>query len=377
MPIGSTRIGVLGGKAIVPGGSSTFNSPGTFTVPTGVTKVNITGKGATGSAGNSGNSGNDGGGGSGGASGFRFSQVACCGTFPRFIGRFGGGAGGGPAPTRAAAPCAPNCQCIIPAPTGIPAVKNGNAGNAGTAGSAGNSGNTGTSSTGLGRNFAGGSGGNGGTAGNGGTGGNGGGGGASINGPVPIPATPSLNPIAPSYSPAPANSGGAGGTCGGGSGQSNVNCPTPGCSPPTRSVRGGGGAGTTNSGASGAGPNNSGTAGAGGTCGGGNGGYYIGGANPWQGPPNAIFGWGSSGSPNVRRAGGGGGGSNQALPYGKYAGAGGGGGRGNAGNAGNPGNAGAAANPSTFNCESVTPGASYPITVGSPGGQVVISWNPQ
>jgi hypothetical protein len=25
----------------------------------------------------------------------------------------------------------------------------------------------------------------------------------------------------------------------------------------------------------------------------------------------------------------------------------------------------------------VTPGSSYPITVGSPGGQLVVSWNPQ
>jgi hypothetical protein len=25
----------------------------------------------------------------------------------------------------------------------------------------------------------------------------------------------------------------------------------------------------------------------------------------------------------------------------------------------------------------VTPGSPYPIVVGSPGGQVVISWNPQ
>jgi hypothetical protein len=25
----------------------------------------------------------------------------------------------------------------------------------------------------------------------------------------------------------------------------------------------------------------------------------------------------------------------------------------------------------------VTPGGSYPISVGSPGGQLVVSWNPQ
>ena len=56
---------------------------------------------------------------------------------------------------------------------------------------------------------------------------------------------------------------------------------------------------------------------------------------------------------------------------------GGGGGRGNAGNAGTAGNPGSAASPSTHNCLSVSPGGSYPITVGSPGGQVKISWNPQ
>jgi len=49
-------------------------------------------------------------------------------------------------------------------------------------------------------------------------------------------------------------------------------------------------------------------------------------------------------------------------------------GRGNAGNAGNPGNPGSAANPTTFNCVSVTPGGSYPVTVN---GQIVVSWNPQ
>jgi hypothetical protein len=50
---------------------------------------------------------------------------------------------------------------------------------------------------------------------------------------------------------------------------------------------------------------------------------------------------------------------------------------GNAGGAGNAGGSGAAANPTTFNCVPVTPGGSAPITVASPGGQVIISWNPQ
>jgi hypothetical protein len=36
-----------------------------------------------------------------------------------------------------------------------------------------------------------------------------------------------------------------------------------------------------------------------------------------------------------------------------------------------------AATPSTVNCVPVTPGSPAPITVASPGGQIVISWNPQ
>lgn len=44
MPIGTSKIGALGGQ--VPGGSQTFNTSGTFIVPVGVTKLNVTGKGA-------------------------------------------------------------------------------------------------------------------------------------------------------------------------------------------------------------------------------------------------------------------------------------------------------------------------------------------
>jgi hypothetical protein len=45
----------------------------------------------------------------------------------------------------------------------------------------------------------------------------------------------------------------------------------------------------------------------------------------------------------------------------------------------NPGNPGSAGNPSTFACETVTPGGSYPIVVGSgsAAGQVTVNWNPQ
>lgn len=81
---------------------------------------------------------------------------------------------------------------------------------------------------------------------------------------------------------------------------------------------------------------------------------------------------------------GGGAGGNTVVRYtpGQTAGGGGGGGggRGNAGNpggSGNAGNPGASGSPSTSNCIPVIPGSPYPITVGSPGGQVVVNWNPQ
>ena len=67
MPIGTSKVGVLG-AGTVPGGSETFNSSGTFCVPSGVTSVNVTG---TGGAGNPGNAGNPGGTGIGGGGGSR------------------------------------------------------------------------------------------------------------------------------------------------------------------------------------------------------------------------------------------------------------------------------------------------------------------
>jgi hypothetical protein len=44
MPIGSSKLGVLG-AGLVPGGTETFNAPGTFSIPPGVKKVSITGVG--------------------------------------------------------------------------------------------------------------------------------------------------------------------------------------------------------------------------------------------------------------------------------------------------------------------------------------------
>ena len=55
----------------------------------------------------------------------------------------------------------------------------------------------------------------------------------------------------------------------------------------------------------------------------------------------------------------------------------GGGGRGNSGNPGNAGNAGSSATPGSFACTPVTKAGSYPVTVGTPGGQITISWNAQ
>ena len=47
------------------------------------------------------------------------------------------------------------------------------------------------------------------------------------------------------------------------------------------------------------------------------------------------------------------------------------------GTSGSAGNPGSNATPSTQNCVPVVPGTPYPITVGSPGGQFIVSWNPQ
>jgi hypothetical protein len=60
MPIGSSKIGVLG-AGLVPGGTETFNAPGTFSIPPGVKKVSITGVGGVGNPGTSGTAGNAGG----------------------------------------------------------------------------------------------------------------------------------------------------------------------------------------------------------------------------------------------------------------------------------------------------------------------------
>ena len=81
MPIGTAK-NIFGGS-LVPGGTQTFNTSGTFNVPVGVSKVSITGKGATGSVGNTGSAGNPGsgsgnngkgGGGGGGGAAFIYGR---------------------------------------------------------------------------------------------------------------------------------------------------------------------------------------------------------------------------------------------------------------------------------------------------------------
>jgi hypothetical protein len=92
----------------------------------------------------------------------------------------------------------------------------------------------------------------------------------------------------------------------------------------------------------------------------------------------------TGGSAGATRAGGGGGGGgwgkwktgNEGNVSYSAGGGGAGGSRGGVGNAGGAGGAGGNANPTTFNCVSVCPGGSYPISV-APTGNVNVSWNPQ
>ena len=39
MPTGTTRVTMMGGVALAPGGSQTFNTSGTWTAPVGITTV--------------------------------------------------------------------------------------------------------------------------------------------------------------------------------------------------------------------------------------------------------------------------------------------------------------------------------------------------
>jgi hypothetical protein len=424
MPIGSSKLGVLG-AGLVPGGTETFNAPGTFSIPPGVKKVSITGIGGTGNPGTSGtggNSGNLGVGGGGGGGGL----IGNCATilpgglaYVGINGNFSGATTG-----------AGNTNPLIPGPT---TGANGNPGSTGVGGQAGNvgscgcAGNPGQCSSGLGNNFAGGAGGNAGAAGNAGNAGSGGQGGQGGGYGNSIPNSPSV--------------AGSGGNGGGSGALGTASIPIPPGQTTGGGGGGGGGAGATNDGfpaltnsvvqtnvvyspggTGGATSNynvtvsptndrlnlanptsvpNSTTGGFGGKgpgravnsntkLQGARGGNSIG--SPSNISPMCLrfppTGWDSpypinSAGVNAARSGGGGGaGGIQPNQGASCAGGhgGGGGGRGNAGNPGGGGGAGGcgvAGTPATFNCVPVTPGGTAPITVASPGGQIVISWNPQ
>jgi hypothetical protein len=259
MPIGSAKIGVLG-AGLVPGGTVTFNATGTFTVPPGVKKVSITGRGGTGSPGNAGNAGNPGNIGYGAMGGQGASTTS--------IGNIGGGpAGSGGMSLRRHNPIVPYFNpggssgsqntpnptmvaldtCINPANTGTftPAQPgySGDSGSAGTAGNPGNPGTPGNASVGLNYNFAGGAGGNAGVGGNAGNGGSGGTGGGAGSGSGICAGVPCAGPT-PNYpGGAGGNGAGSGGAGLGTRGYSPVGPTTPGFNWVKFGGSGGGGAG--------------------------------------------------------------------------------------------------------------------------------------
>lgn len=384
MPIGTSKVGVFG-AGVTAGGTETFNAPGTFVVPPGISEVNLTGVGSAGNPGNSGNPGNP-----------------------------GRGGGGGDGSTNSLAP--------LPAPRPSTVISKGNGG--GPNASSGTSGNPGNPGTSLSSRFD-----SptyifpGGTAGNGGNGGNGGS--AGVNG------TPGgSNNIIPSGSfqfPNPSGSRQGGGVYPGGppgyevggdgslGGNSIENTPPSGASNPFPTAgpgltaiqfagSGGGGAGNSNPGEGGsptivkqyigfAGGNSSGAAG-------GRGASSL--SDLFQNNPQTVFtnatNGGNKPSTGDQGAGGGGGemrftddvslyeddpgnpftGRSLNTSFKGVGGSGGGGGSrgGNNTNPGGAGNAGSAATPGAYNAVPVTPGGSVPVVVNT-GGQIVVTWNPQ
>ena len=366
MPIGSSKVGLFGGKPVVPAGSETFNNPGTFVVPEGLEIVTVSGNGSTG------NTGNPGGAGSGGASGVGGSAGTETNTCPIASNQnwnyFSNPRTGG---TSRTAPGGP--------------------------GLAGNPGNAGGPVTALGQTFVNGNGGNGGNAGNPGTSGNpgntgnssniargpgtveadsdfGGNGGTSYGNPTPVGGTGMKARGTSTDNPPPINIQGTsvtGGFGGSGAGSSlNGEYLVGGCMPnqpasiSTSPIPGG----ATGGGAAGVGVyavSNS-------FC------NYTTPRNPTSGdrgnvdpsPPSTFAGGAGGGGGGGRMA------ANNAGGWAAQATSGGGGGGastgGSPGNAGNPGNSGT---PATFNCVPTTTG-SYPVQVDS-GGQITISWNTQ
>ena len=350
MPIGSSKVGVMG-AGLTPGGSETFNTSGTFVVPTGISEVSVTGLGGTGNPGSPGNPGVYG---SGGSGGYAVS---------------GGGAG-----------------------AGAPRVD----GNSGTAG------NPGTASTALGLTFPGGSGGSGGSGGLGGPGGNPGGSGSPMvggwGGPAGVGGTgsrtggvsarslaagPYCNPCGyePFFGPFQGYSvrfesvggGGGGGAIPTAHAPSYSTCPTnaniqrcglPGAVNPLLAGSTGGYAAAENYWGS--------------PC------YTSVPRTPAQNVPScpSYRGYGAGGASGGFVATGGGNPAkcnfNWASPVYTAAspGAGGGGSGYPGGACGAAGGSGNPASPTTYNAQAVAPGSSYPVSVAS-GGQVIISWNPQ
>jgi len=415
MPIGTSKVGALGG--LVPGGSETFNAPGTFSIPPGVKKVSITGVGGAGNPGNTGNpgtTGNPGSGGGGGTSG-KFSPTQ--GYHAR------GGAAWAGTDGNLTSVRVPGGPC-----NGAFSGSTGNSGSAGSAGNTGSAGNPGQSSSGLGNTFCGGAGGNAGAAGNAGNSGSGGGGGATGNsGPLgtggsggngggqgtPAYIVPGVGGFSGgggggagatndgttiavgSYTVTPQINASYGGRGGLTTGYNFPVAPTPGCRPRYVSPSCFPAQTTGGNGSSGSGPRNdtpsnqfsspfcAGSAALGGPFG-----PLCGQGINLRSTQNQPSTWytpipiNCPGFAAIRSGGGGGGSYNPSLnpQNATGGGGGGGGGRGNAGNAGGAGGAGGtggAGTPTTFNCVPVTPGGTAPITVGTPGGQIVISWNPQ
>jgi len=404
MPIGTGKGSLFGGGVSVEAGSQTFNSPGTFTVPPGLTKVSICGRGGSGNSGTSGGDGPSGAGGSGGHGGaLTFTPCGTPGYFPAANTATkpgsSGGAGGnahfapsGGAAGNAGTPTSVFCTTVGNTGTGGTAGTGGHGANAGNPGGAGPTtytqqanhsscpvsgcrgvgGNadatnpTGAGGAGVPTLYAGRL------------------GGYGVRGKSCI--TFSCGPISIAWAK------GWGGTGGGGAGAANEGtyqcnsrtyplqrspvvtggtafC----CSPLAPYIKGGnGGVGAVtdptnaNNGFLSSASGNSGSHGQPDN-------YHVnwGGSNP--SPPSGY----RSGALGGSGGGGGGGGSSMCKQYyrGEVGGGGGGGGSGGQavyGNVGNPGNQG---NPSAVNCITVSTG-DYPVVVGN-GGTVTISWNAQ
>lgn len=404
MPIGTGKGSLFGGGVSIEAGSQTFNSSGTFTVPPGLTKVNLTGKGGKGNDGTSGGGGPSGAGGAGGAGGA--STFTPCGNPNYFLpsqitSRAGspGGAGGAAyaLPSSGAAGNSGTattvfCTTVGNTGTGGTGGTGGHGANAGSPGGAGNS--SGIQAANHSGNLVSGCRGNAGAAaGSNPTGAGGactpalyhgrmGGYGAKSHMCIVYCSGPITIQWVKAY----------GGSGGGGAGVGNAGsftCNThtypehrdsrPGgygfcCSPNYNAARGGnGGIGSyATGGASSPCEQAHSSSGSQGSAGlGDNQHVSWGGSNP--SPPSGY----QLGALGGSGGGGGGGGSIICKTYyrGEVGSGGGGGGSGGQAVYGNTGNSGNQGNPSTVNCVSVSAG-NYPVVVGT-CGTVTISWNAQ